>query len=171
MPINPDDVRTEVHESSRYESDFVAGRWVVIARVIGHEKRSPLGGAYASGVTVEPEDIARLGIAAAIALARRQAVAALVCNPVARRELEQMPMEQLRRGDVTAPSTTIRPKCHECGIRSLYDGGTEENRHPPEWIEITKRSYDPVLGWLSLSWYLCLACWTEAIKNLKHARF
>ena len=97
MLINPDDVRTEVHESSRYESDFVPGRWVVIARVTGREKRSPLGGAYASGVTVEPEDIARLGIAAAIALARRQAVEALVRNPVARAELERIPMERLRR--------------------------------------------------------------------------
>ena len=69
----------------------------MIARVISREKRSPLGGYYASGVTVEPEDIARLGHAEAIEMARQQAVEALVRNPVARRELERIPMERLRR--------------------------------------------------------------------------
>ena len=97
MPINLDDVRTEVHEEFRNADDIRPIRWVVIARVIGREKRSPLGGAYASGITVEPEDIAQLGHAEAIALARRQAVGALVWNPVARAELERIPMERLRR--------------------------------------------------------------------------
>ena len=97
MPINPDDVRTEVHESSRYESDFVPGRWVVIARVTDRKKRSPLGGAYASGVIVELEDIAWLGHEEAIEMARRQAVAAVVWNQVARAELERIPMERLRK--------------------------------------------------------------------------